>query len=337
MKAAFLKKMGEVQIRDVAIRGPGDDEIRVKVDACGVCGTDVTSALDGKEEYQGFGHEIAGTVLELGPGVRNVSVGQKVVLESGSACGRCANCRNCRQELCTDVQSFWFTQYFGFAEEMITPAVTAIPYEGVSPQEACLSEPAGVAVDMHRLADIRIGDHVVVSGLGPIGLMALRLAKLSGAEKIYGCARSHSTARIELARRFGADEIIEIDKTPVEEYRFERAPDRFMVSSPPRTLPAMIKVAAKGAVISYIGIEYGKGADITFDANEFHFKKIQLRASYASPAMYTPMALNHIVSGRIDAAALISHTFPLAQIGKGLEVAAYDKAGAVKVIINPNA
>ena len=201
-------------------------------------------------------------------------------------------------------------------------------------ENACLSEPLGVAIDMHRLADIRIGSHVMVSGLGTIGLMAIQLAKASGAEKIYACDVSKAEVRLRLARQFGADEIIEIDKKPLTEYKFTRPPDRFMVSSPPRTLPTMMKISAKGAIISYIGIKYGDGADITFDANFFHFNKLQLRGSFASPAMYTPMALNMIKSGFVKVKPLITHFFNLNELPEALSIA-NNIAKAVKVVINP--
>ena len=103
--------------------------------------------------------------------------------------------------------------------------------------------------------------------------MALRLAKLRGARKIYAAARSHSVSRIETALAFGADEIIYTDKTPLESYPFERGGvDRVLVSAPPSTIPSAFKAARTGGVIGFIGIEYGAGANITFDANEFHFK-----------------------------------------------------------------
>ncbi len=334
MKTAFFKNLNDVVLKEINLWKPDDQEMRIKVEACGICGTDVTSAHDGKDDYQPFGHEIAGTILEMGKPYKGFQVGQKVALESASACGACLNCKDTKQELCTDIKSFFFKTSFGFAQEMISPSICAVPFEGISPEEACVSEPLGVAIDMHRLADIRIGSHVVVSGLGPIGLMAMKLAKLSGAEKVYACDLSSATARLEMARKWGADEIIEVDKTPVDQYPFKQAPDRFLISSPPKTLLSMMKVAAKGGVISFIGIKFGDGAKVTFDANDFHFKKLQLRASFASPALYTPMALNLIQKKIVDAKALITHTFRLEQIQEAMKTAA-DARNALKVVVKP--
>ena len=334
MKAAYMKNMDDMELRETELWEPEDDEIRIKVEACGVCGTDITAARDGSDDYAPFGHEVAGTVLETGRSVTGIEAGQRVLLESASACGRCFNCRNTRQELCTDIKSFFYKTSFGFAREMIAPAINAITYDDITPAAACLTEPLGVAIDMHRLADISVGSHVVVSGLGPIGLMALRLAKLSGAERIYACDLSTATVRLEAARAFGADEIIAVDRTSLEDYVFPQAPDRFMISSPPRTLNAAFNIAAKGAVISYIGIKYGEGAKVTFDANDFHFKKLQLRASFASPALYTPMALSLIKNGAVDASAVITHTFSLEELGKALKTAA-DGSRSIKVVVAP--
>lgn len=335
MKAAFMKNLSDIVLRDVELWSLEDHEVRIRVDACGICGTDVTSAIDGRDEHGSFGHEVAGTILEVGRGVRHLKVGQAVALDSSTPCGACAMCHDGQQELCTHVQSFFHKPMLGFAQEMITPAVSAVPYDGLTAAEACLAEPLGVAIDMHRLGDIRLGSHVVVSGLGTIGLMAIRLAKLSGAAKITACGVSRSKVRNELALKFGADEVIEVDRTPISEHTFDVAPDRFLISSPPKTILPMLNIAAKGAIISYIGIKFGEGATIAFDANEFHFKKLQLRGSFASPAMFTPMALSLLKRKAIDGRQLISHTFSLEKIGEAMKVAATDKASAVKVVVTP--
>jgi L-iditol 2-dehydrogenase len=333
MKAAFKTCTGTVNFKEIILHQLKMDEIRLKVDACGVCGTDLHFDPNATEEAQ-FGHEIAGTVLEIGSAVTNVQLGDRIVLDSATPCGVCAQCKNGRQELCTDIKSIWFVPSFGFAEEMIAPAISVVPNPGLDPVIACLSEPLGVAIDMHRLAEIGLGNHVVVSGLGPIGLMALRLAKLSGAEKIYACDVSRSKVRLQAALDFGADEIIEVDKTPLSSYNFAIKPDRFMVSAPPVVLPEMFKIAAKGAIISYIGIKFGDGAAISFDANEFHFKKLQLRASFASPAMFTPQAIRLLQLGIVDGERLVTQRFTLDRLGKALECARNTEE-SVKVVVTP--
>jgi L-iditol 2-dehydrogenase len=222
----------------------------------------------------------------------------------------------------------------GFAEEMIAPAISAIPCEDLPPDVACLSEPLGVAIDMVRLADIRLDSNVLLMGAGPIGLMALAIVKRMGARRIFYSAYRKQEVRARLVERFGADELVDPTETPLEEQDFGCGIDRILVTSPPRTLESALKVAAKGGIISYIGIEYGEGAYCRFEANDFHFKKLQLRASFASPAMYTPLALQYLREGVVDGEALITHRFPLTEIEQAMQTAR-DKRVAAKVVVMP--
>lgn len=107
-----------------------------------------------------------------------------------------------------------------------------------------------------------------------------------------------------------------------------------MVTAPPKTLPDMIEIAGPMAIISYIGIKYGEGSKITFDANTFHFKRLQLRGSFASPAMCTPLALD-LLKKNIPAKRLISHIFKLNEIAKAMNIAALDLENSIKVVVKP--
>lgn len=328
---AAYKNDHSVSLRPLIQRPLTPNEIRLRVDACGICGSDLLTSPGEKAESP-FGHEIAGTIIELGSKVDKLEDGQTVVLESSSACGRCSNCRNDRQELCTDVQSFFMSNSFGFSEEMIAPAVSAIPYDGLKPEIASLSEPLGVAIDMVRLADIRLDSNVLILGLGPIGLMALALVKRMGARRVFLSACSSKTARIEVARKFGVDEVVDPSVTPLPTYDFGCKIDRILVTTPPPTLNDAFQVGSNGAIISFIGIAYGDKAYCTFDVNSFHFKKLQLRSSYASPALFTPLALQYLREGVIDGEAMISHRFPLTKIEEAVRVAR-DTTRSVKVVV----
>jgi threonine dehydrogenase-like Zn-dependent dehydrogenase len=199
---------------------------------------------------------------------------------------------------------------------------------------ASLSEPLGVAIDMVRLAEITIESNVLILGPGCIGLMALALCRRAGARRVVVAGTRRRTARRRLAESFGADACFAADETPLTEYDFGCAIDRVLVTAPPRTLPDAFAVAAKGAIISFIGIEHGEGAFCRFSVNDFHFKKLQLRASFASPALYTPMALRLLREGAVDGEALISHRYPLSEIAAAMETAR-DDPEAVKVIVEP--
>lgn len=333
MRAAF--KTGKtVAVQETTLRALAPDEIRIRVEACGVCGTDLHVDESAAPKQEPFGHEMAGTILECGAHVTRVTVGQKVVIESSTPCGQCAACRNANQECCANIQSFFCTGTFGFAEEAIVPAINALPYEGMSPAVASLSEPLGVAIDMVRLADLNINSNVLVMGPGPIGLMALALAKQAGVKNLFMSGTSRRPARRKVAEAIGIDGWVDTGSTSVTEYDFGCTIDRVLVTAPPSTLASAFDVAGRNGIISFIGIALGEGAFCRFDANAFHFKKLQLRASFASPALFTPMALEYLARGVVDGEALISHTYGLGDIQKALDVARHDPE-AVKVMIAP--
>ena len=331
MKAAF-QKGDVVTVRELELPPIKPDEIRLEVEACGVCGTDLHVPPEWQDAERGFGHEMAGVILEVGSGVTRLSVGQKVAVESSSSCGKCENCRNALQELCLDKQTIFNSDYYGFAEEAIAPAICAVPYEGISAEVASLSEPLGVSIDIVRVADIPFRSNVLVMGQGPIGLMALALARKRGARRIFASELKWRTARVDLSKQFGADEVIDPAETAIEEFDFGCKIDRILVTSPPKTLAGAMAVADNGAVISFIGIAYGDGAFCKFDANKFHFKKLQLRASFASPALRTALALEYLREGVIDGEAVISHRFPLEKLVEAMETAGKDPS-AIKVVI----
>ena len=137
-------------------------------------------------------------------------------------------------------------------------------------------------------------------------------------------------------RPYGADEIHLTAGAPLTRIPFRKGGvDRALVSSVPRTFPAVMEVMNNGGIISFIGIEYGEGATISFNANDFHFKKLQLRASFASPALYFPLCLQWMKDGHVDGRTVISHVMPLEQIEQALLMLRDDHAGTLKIIITP--
>jgi L-iditol 2-dehydrogenase len=334
MKAAYVKSPYQFEVREEKLKEITEDEILVKVKACGVCGTDITTAASEAKEFQPFGHEIAGIVAKAGKKVDRVKEGDSIVLESGTFCRYCSNCRNGRADLCNDGPNFWLKGPMGFSEYLIAPKEMAVPYSGMSFAEASLIEPLGVALDVSYTADIKLGNDVLVVGLGPIGLMALRIARQMGARNVYAASLSRSTRRIELARQFGAADVIFTDKQALSSYSFPRGGvDRVIMTAPPKMIPEAMKVMNRGAIMGFIGIEYGSGAMISFDANEFHFNKYQLRASHAAPALYFPTCIELVTSGVIDMKSMISHTFTIDKIAEAFSSFTKDKEHLVKAVM----
>lgn len=331
MLVAFREK-DQVELRHVEVSDPQENQVRITIEACGICGTDIH---DNEDKPHKFGHEIAGIITAIGPGVTNVTVGERVVLDSATPCGWCEMCKNGFQELCTDIQSFYYLDQFGLAEEMNAPAISAIPYKGLKPAVASLQEPLGVAIDLCRISDITTGSNVLIIGQGPIGLMASALARMHGARRLFVSDFASKHARKEFAESLDIDRFIDAEQEDLQEVLRAERIDRILVTAPPPAIATAIDIAAKGAIISFIGIGHGAAANLSFDANEFHFKKLQLRASFASPAMFGPLAISYLQEGRVPGERMISHRFPLSQVGEALKVAQSDP-DALKVVVGRN-
>lgn len=343
MQAAFVRAPFQFECREVPVPEVREGWALVKVEACGICGTDmhIASHIDHRlttkppSQWQGFGHEIAGIVLEVGAGVTNVKEGDKVVLESGSYCGECDLCRNGRVDLCTKAPNFWNNETMGFADYILAPKQCLVPFDGLSFEVACLTEPFGVALDMTYVADIALGNDVLVLGLGPIGLMSIPLVHMQGAGKIYAVNRSGGK-RMEVAQHYGADCVVTTSETPLEETLFRRGGvERALVSASVSAIQDAIPVMNYGGILSFIGIEYGSGATLTFDANKFHFRKLQLRASHAAPALYFPTCLQLLRDGQVDGDAVISHVMPLERIEDAMIMLRDDRENTLKIVIKP--
>ena len=343
MRAAFVRAPWQIELREVDVPALRPGWVLVKVHACGICGTDlhIAGLTDHRltqfppTQWQGFGHEVAGVAVATGAGVTNIHEGDRVVLESGSYCGVCAECRNGRSDLCTHGPNFWRNESMGFADYILAPAQACVAYDRLEDDVASLAEPLGVALDMAYTADIRLGNEVMVLGLGPIGLMSIPIVRRMGAARIYAVNRSGGK-RFELACAFGADETISTRETPVDRIAFRKGGvDRALVSAAPSALPAALDRLRYGGIVSFIGIDYGDGARVTLDANDFHFGKRQLRASHAAPALYFPMVLQLLKDGHVDGPALISHRFPLDEIVTAMHTAHESRGEAIKIVVQP--
>lgn len=336
MKTALIRSPFQIRYEDVAVRPLKANEILIKVEYCGICGSDIHSARSQADDWMTFGHEAVGIVEDIGSIVTNVKVGDRVVLESSTFCRNCDDCRNGDVHLCKSGPNNFFTsEPGGFSEYIIGVMEQAIPVgDDIDPRFAALVEPMGVAMDLFQLADIRLNDDVLVIGLGAIGLMALRMARLAGARNLYAADISAAAIRFDVATRFGATNLIKTDLTDLSEIQFPRnGVDRVLITAPPWLIPTALKTLRFGGIASYLGFGYGTGKDITFDANEFHMKRLQLRASYAAPALFFPRCLDLIRSRAIDCESLITGVYPFDQLSLALHQQAEDIGHAIKTLV----
>lgn len=314
---------------------PESGQVRLRIDACGICGSDVGGHGLGKDPRP-FGHEIAGTIEALGPDCRGtLTVGQKVVVESSGFCGTCEVCRNGRVDLCAKAPNLWGQPALGMSTLMHIPACSCVPYEGLDPIVACLAEPAGVAYDLVRVADIRLGDRVCVVGPGPIGLMALALAQHAGAVEAVCIGLPGSTRRLQLAQQLGAQVIA--NSLPLNELKdFSNRFDHVLMTAPVAHIGPGLSLLALEGKLTYLGLAHGGNNTVSFNGDDFHFRKLQLRASFAAPGIFLPRVLNFLKTGLIPGRDLVSHVLPLSRIAEGMNITRNDRENAVKVVITPS-
>ncbi|MFD0716564.1 zinc-binding dehydrogenase [Paenibacillus sp. GCM10027626] len=336
IRSAFLKSPWNCSLRTIDLPDYVPDEhVLIRVEACGICGTDLSNAEDKLGDWQPFGHEIAGVIERLGEHCPGLNVGDRVVLESSSYCGRCDICRSGRVDLCNKAPQFWMAgPSMGFADYLFAPACCVVRYDGLTPEAASLAEPAGVAYDMVKTADIQHGNRVCLIGPGPIGLMAIPMALRSGADQVVCIGRSSTRPRLEAAAQLGAKPVA-CDRPLTEYPELQQQFDRILLTAPVQVIPEALSLLAYGGILAYIGIGSGSGM-ISFDANDFHFRKLQLRASFASPALYYPIVLKMLKNGTIPADLIISHRLPLSGIEEAMTMCREEKAKTIKVVIVPD-
>jgi len=222
MRAARWHGRGDVRVEDVPIPTVGEGEVLLRVSWCGICGTDVEeyrdgpvvvpadapNALTGQRAPITLGHEFAGTVVEVGPGVEGLTVGERVVPEICLFCGECHYCRRHQYALCVSWAAIGLHGDGGLAEYVKVPArmCVRLPDE-IGDDEAALIETTEVAVRAVRKAGIRLGDSVAIVGDGAVGLITLQVARAAGATTAI--LLGHRAARLELGRQLGADAAID--------------------------------------------------------------------------------------------------------------------------------
>ena len=344
MLSAWVKAPFAVTLRHLPVPEAGLGQVLVRVEACGICGTDLHFARTFAQELMPLGHEAVGVVEKVGPGVSEEWLGKKVLALNYTACGQCEACLNGRWEHCLNMPTYMEEEkgwQAGMSEYLLLPADMVWAYEGLSPFQAAFVEPLSVALDLVSVADIPLGGNVAVFGPGPIGLAAVRLCKLKGARHVFLTIPSRQMARhrkrAEVGEKMGADVLIFVDEEDAVEKVLALCPDgldRILVTAPPKTIPQAIKMCKFGGNVSYIGIEFGEGAVVPIDINDLHFRKAQLRASHAIPDVRFPLCVELLRSKAVDPELLVTHVFPLQEVAKALAVANSQDEPVVKVVVD---
>jgi 2-desacetyl-2-hydroxyethyl bacteriochlorophyllide A dehydrogenase len=301
MRAVIMDAPTQVRIGEWETPRPGPEEVRIAVGAAGICAGDLYLYL-GKNPYATYpvigGHEVAGVVAEIGSGVTNISVGERVVVEPFLGCGTCYPCRIGKSNCCVNLQIIGVHRPGGYAESVLAPAthVHRVP-EGLSPAFASFAEPVAIGVQACRRGQVSAGETVLILGCGPIGLALIEVAKARGARVV---AADPIPSRREMAARLGA-EALPADETLLPTVLEQTSGEGLAVvieaTGNPKAMEATVDLVATGGRIVIVGL-VKQGVGVTFPALDFTRKEMTVVGSRASVHCF-PESLALLASGAI--------------------------------------
>ncbi len=338
---AVMVQLGQIEVEERPVPEPGPGQVLIEVSAVGVCGSDVhwfTEGRIGELVVDGplvLGHEAAGVVTKLGPGVSRLSVGQRVALEPGVPCRRCRACRSGQYNLCPDIRFFATPPVDGaFARYVVHDEDFAYPLpDHVSDDAGALLEPLSVGIWASRKAGIGVGDRVIVTGAGPIGLVATAVARTAGAVEVI--VSDTQPARLPLAEEMGATSVIDVSGAP------ETGGPGPLIG-----LEADVLIECSGAAAALEsglrGLRGGARAVVVGMSSESHppvplslvqRKEIELTGTFRYANTY-PAAIALASSGAVRLDRLVTGHYGLAQVEAALLAGRRDPL-AVKPVVLP--
>lgn len=331
--------VGNLGLEELPRPEPGPGQVLIAVDSVGLCGTDLHIFLDefATEPPVTIGHELAGTIEAVGLGVEGWQIGQRVTSETYfHVCGHCQHCRRGRPNLCAERRSIGSREDGAMAEFMLTPArnLHAVP-DNLSLEAAAFTEPLACVV--HGLIDtagVRAGDRVVITGPGPIGLLALQLVLASGGRAVM-LGTASDRYRLGLAGFLGATLALETERLeqPAEVVAdaLGGAPDLVVeCSGAGPAAQLLLEVAGRGARYCQLGLA---GRPISLDIDQVCYKELVVTGSNATVPAAWPRALRLLAQGLVRTERLISHRFGLDDWEEAFRVA--QAREGMKVMFRP--
>ncbi|KAA1185305.1 MULTISPECIES: NAD(P)-dependent alcohol dehydrogenase [Paenibacillus] len=344
MNAAIMDEQLSISVKQIDIPVPKDNEALIKVYCIGICGSDVHYYEHGRigryvvKEPIILGHELAGEVVEVGKQVSNIAVGDRVAVEPGVTCGQCDYCKSGRYNLCPDVVFLATPPVNGaWAEYIVMPSdyLFKLP-DSMSYEEGAMLEPLSVGFHAMMRGKVQPFDRVLITGLGPIGLLAGQAAKLFGVSEIYGT--DVVPFRRQLAMEMGFTAALDPVKENVGQ-RLNELTNGFGVtlvvesSGNARAMADTIKWVRRGGRIVFVGLPADSA--IPMDMGQFIDGEIDAYGVFRYANTY-PAAIQALQHSSLDIEKIVTHRFALTDTQEALEVARKEKDTSIKVMIYPN-
>ena len=342
MTAAVLYGKEDVKIEKVPIPVLDRGEVLVKVNVALTCGTDLKVFQRGYHARMIvppalFGHELSGVVAEVGPGVRDFRKGMKVVALNSAPCGSCFYCVRRQENLCEDLlfNNGAYAEYIKIPRRIVETNMLALP-DDVSFESAAMTEPLACAIRGLQETGADIGDTVGIIGAGPLGLMLVQVAKLTGCKVISVVKRDEQAAA---AKRFGADDVIQIGKTkdPVEAVISAtegRGADTMIEAvGRPQAWQWAVDMVRRGGTVNFFG-GCAAGTKVELDTNRMHYSEITLKATFHHTPQTVRKAFALILEKKVKSTDYVTGEAPLSKLKQVLQQM-LDRGHQIKTAIIP--
>lgn len=343
MTAAVLYGKEDVKIETVPIPRVGDGEVLVKVQVALTCGTDLKVYQRGYHARMIvppalFGHELAGVIEEVGPGVRGFKKGQRVVALNSAPCQQCFYCSKHQENLCEDLlfNNGAYAEYIRIPKRIVDVNMLSVPSD-VTYEEAALVEPLACVLRGLHETGVEIGDTVTVIGGGPIGLMFIQVAKLTGCNVIAVVKRD---AQVEAARNAGAHDVVQITNVSdavqaVRALTPERRGSDVVIEAVgrPEAWEWATEMVRKGGTVNFFG-GCATGTKVALDTQRLHYSEITLKATFHHTPDTVRKAFALIAERKIKGGDYITGEAPLSRLGQVLRHM-LNRNGQIKTAIIP--
>ncbi|HET7102573.1 MAG TPA: zinc-binding dehydrogenase [Terracidiphilus sp.] len=328
MQAAVLHGREDIRIESVPVPMVGPGELIVRIGAALTCGTDLKVFRRGYHARMIvppalFGHELAGTVVDVGAGVTKFSPGDRVVALNSAPCGSCYFCKRNQENLCDDLlfNNGAYAEFIRIPARIVAKNTLHVP-DHVPLEHAALTEPLACAVHGFEDSHAHLGDTVAIIGGGPLGLMMLHVAALAGCHVI---AVVKHDGQVEAARHLGARHVVQSSsiRRAIRETRAltpeERGVDIAIEAvGMPESWDEAVEMVRKGGTVNFFG-GCAAGTHVTLDTNRIHYSDITLRATFHHTPSICRKALDLISSGRFQASAFITGHAHLYELNRVFE------------------